>query len=107
MKLVIYPPCFRDLDGRKLVVQTVNSGDVAEVSMVDAMSTGILEISDLDTPNLPSNDRDIYEAVLERMLADPVESGVEAYESATPVAAASAKVEEPTNEEPAPDATAT
>jgi hypothetical protein len=31
------------------------------------------EVIDLDATELPSNDYDIYEAVLERMLADPVE----------------------------------
>jgi hypothetical protein len=30
MKLVIYPPRFRDLDGRKLVVRTVNKLPQAE-----------------------------------------------------------------------------
>jgi hypothetical protein len=30
MKLVIYPPCFRDIDGRKLVVKTVNSDVIEE-----------------------------------------------------------------------------
>jgi hypothetical protein len=78
------------------------SENVAEVSMADAMSIGILEIIDPDTPDLPSNDRDIYEVVLGRMLAVLVESGVEASKSATPVTAASAEVAEPTNGEPMP-----
>jgi hypothetical protein len=38
-------------------------------------------------------------------LGEPVESGVKASEFAAPVAAASAEVVEPTNEEPTPDAT--
>jgi hypothetical protein len=77
---------------------TQAGGDVAEVSTTDAMSTSILEIIDLDTPDLPSNDRD--------MLVDSVESGVEASGSATPVVAASTKAVEPTNEEPMSGATA-
>jgi hypothetical protein len=80
-------------------------GDVAEVSTADAMSTSILEIIDLDASDLPSNDRDIYEAVLEQILADPVELGVEALESAAPVDMASAEAAEPANEELAPGAT--
>jgi hypothetical protein len=34
MKLVIYPPCFRDLDGQKLVVRTVNKLPQAEHLLV-------------------------------------------------------------------------
>jgi hypothetical protein len=34
MKLVIYPSCFRDLDGRKLVVKTVNKLPQAEHFLV-------------------------------------------------------------------------
>jgi hypothetical protein len=74
--------------------------------MADAMSTDILEIIDLNAPDLPSNDRDIYEVVLEQMLANSVESGVEASNFVAPVAAASAEAAEPANKEPAPDATA-
>jgi hypothetical protein len=44
--------------------------------------------------------------MLERMLDDPMESGVEASGSAAPVAAASAETVEPTNEDPTPDAAA-
>jgi hypothetical protein len=74
--------------------------------MADAMSAGILEIIDLDALNLPSNNRDIYEAVLERILADPVESRAKASESAAPVAVTSGEAVEPANEEPAPGAAA-
>jgi hypothetical protein len=77
----------------------------AEVSTNDAMSSSILEIIHLDALDFPNNDRDIYEARLERMLADLVESGAEASESAAPVAATSADVAELTNEGPASDAT--
>jgi hypothetical protein len=74
--------------------------------MAYAMSVSILNIIDLDAPDLPSNDKDIYEVMLERMLADLVESRVEAFESAAPMAVASAEAVEPANEEPTPGATA-
>jgi hypothetical protein len=51
-------------------------GDVVEASTTDAMAANLLKIIDLDAPDLPGNDRDIYEVVLERMLAEPVESGL-------------------------------
>jgi hypothetical protein len=57
-----------------------------------AWSTINLGVIDLDTTELQSNDRDIYEAVLECMLANPVELGIEAPEAATSTAAASADV---------------
>jgi hypothetical protein len=75
------------------------------VSTADAMFASILEIIDLDAPDLPNNDRDIYEAVLEWMLAEPVGSEVEAPEFAAPVVAASAETVEPVNEEHTPAAT--
>jgi hypothetical protein len=75
-------------------------GGATEVSTTDTIFASILEIIDLDAPDLPSNDHDIYESVLERMLVDPVESGAEASGSAAPAAATSAEVEEPANEEP-------
>jgi hypothetical protein len=50
-------------------------GDVAEASTADAMAANLLKIVDLDAPDLPGNVRDIYEAVLEWMLAEPLESG--------------------------------
>jgi hypothetical protein len=34
MKLVTYPPCLRDLDGRKLVVRTINKLPQAEHLLV-------------------------------------------------------------------------
>jgi hypothetical protein len=34
MKLIIYPPCFRDFDGRKHVVRTVNKLPQAEHLLV-------------------------------------------------------------------------
>jgi hypothetical protein len=74
--------------------------------MAYTMSVSILDIIDLDAPDLPSNDKDIYEVVLERMLSDLVESGVEAFESAAPMVVASAEAAEPANEEPTPGATA-
>jgi hypothetical protein len=79
---------------------------VAEVSTTDTMSSSILEIIDLYAPDLPSKDRDIYEIVLERMLADPVELEVEASGSTTPVAAALAEAAKPATEEPTSGATA-
>jgi hypothetical protein len=81
-------------------------GDVAEVSTTDTMSASILEIIDLYAPDLPSKDRDIYEIVLERMLADPVESEVVAFGSTAPVAAALAEAAKPATEEPTSGATA-
>jgi hypothetical protein len=80
-------------------------GDVAEVSTTDAMSASILEIIDLDAPDLLSNDRDIYKVVLECMLADPVESEVKASRSTAPVAMAPAEAAEPATKEPTSGAT--
>jgi hypothetical protein len=54
---------------------------------------------------LPINDRDIYKVVLERMLGNLEDSGVEAFATATPSVATSAEAAEPANEEPVPDAT--
>jgi hypothetical protein len=56
--------------------------DVAEASTFGAWSTINLGVIDLDATELPSNDRDIYEAVLERMLADSVELEIVAPEAA-------------------------
>lgn len=56
---------------------------------------------------MPDNDRDIFEAMLERMLGEPEESGVEASGFATPEVATTARAAEPTNEEPVSDATVT
>jgi hypothetical protein len=64
-------------------------GSATEVSATDAMCAINFEVINLDTPYLSSNDRDIYEAVLESMLANPVELGVEAPESVAPAAASS------------------
>jgi hypothetical protein len=46
------------------------------------MAADPLKIIDLHAPDLPGNDRDIYKAMLERMLGESEESGVEAPESA-------------------------
>jgi hypothetical protein len=81
-------------------------GGATEVSATDTMSASILEIIDLDALDLPSNDQDIYEAMLEHILADPVESEVEAPESAVPAAATSAEAAVPANEKPMSSATA-
>jgi hypothetical protein len=70
------------------------------------MSALNFKIIDLDDPDLPSNDRDIYEAMLERMLADPMELEVEASESAAPAAATSAEAAVPASKEPTLGATA-
>jgi hypothetical protein len=48
-------------------------GGATELLTTDTMSAINFKIIDLDAPDLPSNDRDIFEAVLKRMLADPVE----------------------------------
>lgn len=55
-----------------------------------ALSAVDLGVIDLDATKLPSNDRDIFEAVLERILADPVETEVEVPEPTTSVGATSA-----------------
>jgi hypothetical protein len=72
-----------------------------------AWSTINLGVIDLDTTELQSNDRDIYEAVLECMLANPVELGIEAPEAATSTAAASADVGASSSGALMPGATAT
>jgi hypothetical protein len=63
---------------------------VVEPSTPSAWSALNLGVIDLDAIELPSNDEDIYEAMLERTLANPVESGIEAPEAATSAAATSA-----------------
>jgi hypothetical protein len=52
-------------------------------------STINLGVINLDAIEHPSNDRDIFEAMLERVLADPKESGVEVPGAATSSVAAS------------------
>jgi hypothetical protein len=81
-------------------------GDAVEAPAADAMAVCPLEIIDLGALDLPDNDKGIYEAMLERMLGEPEVPGVEASESAAPVAVTSAEAGEPTDEEPALDATA-
>jgi hypothetical protein len=70
-------------------VEAQAGGSAMEVSATDTMCAINFKVINLDTPDLSSNDRDIYEAVLESMLANPVELGVEAPESAAPAAASS------------------
>jgi hypothetical protein len=53
-------------------------GVTAEVPASDAMVVGLLEIIDLDAPDLSGNDRDIYEAVQDWMLGESKESRGEA-----------------------------
>jgi hypothetical protein len=65
-------------------VEAQAGGSAMEVSATDTMCAINFKVINLDTPDLSSNDRDIYEAVLESMLANPVELGVEAPESAAP-----------------------
>jgi hypothetical protein len=65
-------------------------GGGAEASAPGAWSALNFEVIDLDTTKLLSNDRDIYVVVLERLLAVPVESEVEAPEAATSAVASSA-----------------
>jgi hypothetical protein len=60
-----------------------------EASASSAWSTINLGVTDLDATELPSNDRDINEVVLERMLANLVESGIEAPEAAMSATATS------------------
>jgi hypothetical protein len=48
------------------------SEGVTGASTSDALSAINFEIIDLDTTELQNNDQDIFEAVLERILADPV-----------------------------------
>jgi hypothetical protein len=81
-----------------VVVQA--GGGATEVSATDAMSASILKIIDLDAPDLPRNDQDIYEAMLERMLANPVESEIKTSRSAAPAATTSTDAVKPANEEP-------
>lgn len=81
-------------------------GVAVEVPATNAMAADLLEIIDLDAPDLPGNDTDIYEAVLDRMLGESEKSGVEASEPVAPVAATSAEAAEPANVEPVLDATA-
>jgi hypothetical protein len=79
-------------------------GDAAKAPAVDATTARPLEIIDFDEPNLSDNDRDIFEAVLERMLGEPEALGVEASESATPEAATIGGAAEPVDKEPTSDA---
>jgi hypothetical protein len=72
-----------------LVIAPVGGGG-AEASAPGAWSALNFEVIDLDTTKLLSNDRDIYVVVLERLLAVPVESEVEAPEAATSAVASSA-----------------
>jgi hypothetical protein len=81
-------------------------GGATEVSTTDTMSAINFEIIDLDTPDLPSNDRDIYEVMLERILTDPVEFEVEVPESAVPADATSVEAAVPADEGPTSGATA-
>jgi hypothetical protein len=60
---------------------------VTGASASGALSAVDLGVIDLDATKLPSNDRDIFEAVLERILADPVDTEVEVLEPATSVTA--------------------
>jgi hypothetical protein len=69
------------------------------------MSTINFEIINLDAPDLSSNDRDTYEAMLECMLAAPVESEVEALEFTAHAAATSVETAVPTDEGPTSGAT--
>jgi hypothetical protein len=78
---------------------------VTEASASGAFSAINFEIIDLDATELPSNDRDIYEVVLERMLANPVESEVEVPEPAAPVGATSDEVAALASGEPTSGAT--
>jgi hypothetical protein len=56
-------------------------GGAAEASVSGAWSTINLGVIDLDATELPCNDWDIYEVVLECMLADPVKSEIDAPKS--------------------------
>jgi hypothetical protein len=56
-----------------------------EVPTVDAATARPQEIINLYRPDLPGDDTAIFEVVLEQLLSDPEESGVEVSESATPV----------------------
>lgn len=82
-------------------------GGATEMSPANTMSVLNFEIVVLVASNLPSNNRGIYEAMLECMLADPVESEVEAPEFAMPAAATLAEAAAPADGEPTLGATAT
>jgi hypothetical protein len=69
------------------------------------LSTINFEVIDLDTTELPSNDWDIYEVVLEHMLSEPVQSEVEVPDVAAPAAATSAEVAASASDEPVSGAT--
>jgi hypothetical protein len=73
---------------------------VAEASLFGTWSAFNFEVIDLDATKLPSNDRDIYEAVLERMLTDPVELENEAPEAAMSAAASFAEAAASASGEP-------
>lgn len=50
-------------------------GDAVEALTASPMATVPIEVIDLEAPDLPNNDRDIYEGVLEWMLGESEESG--------------------------------
>jgi hypothetical protein len=87
-------------------VTTLVGGGVTEASVFGAWSTINFEVINLDATELPSNYRDIYVAVLEHMLVDPVESEIEVPKAATSAAATSADVAASASGEPVPGATA-
>jgi hypothetical protein len=83
-QVVPLPPPARDLEAVALAatktptpVTAPTGGGAAEASAFDTWSTINLGVIDLDATELPSNDQDIYEVVLERILADPVDSEIE------------------------------
>jgi hypothetical protein len=83
-------------------VTTPAGGGMAETSAFGTWSAINLRVIDFDATELPSNDRDIYEVMLEHMLAVPVEWEIEAPEAATSAAASSAEVAASASGEPVP-----
>jgi hypothetical protein len=113
-QVVPLPPPAREHEAIALVatetpspVAAQTGGGAAEALASSAWSTINVGVIYLDATELPSNDLDIYEAVLERMLANPVELGIEVPRAATSSTAISADAGASTTGAPAPGAAAT
>jgi hypothetical protein len=65
-------------------------GSAEDISMSRYLSIPGIEIIDLDTTELPSNDREILEAVTDQVFADPSVLELEVPEVAASIAATSA-----------------
>lgn len=82
-------------------------GCIAEVPTFGVWSTVNLGVIDLYATDITSNDRDIFEPVLERVLADPAEPETEAPEAVTSAVASSAEAAAQVGWESMPGATTT